>query len=329
MKTKFILPTMAVLALISCQKETTVNSPVNQRERVQLTVNVGSAGTKAVTADTPEEAKVNDIQILVFRPEGNLDAYKKAAVSPVDGVSCTAGLRTIYAVVNCPTDLSAVKNLAELNAKTFAFANEKPGGFQMIGTTSKNITATDGNASLTVDRAVAKIHLSNIKTDFQAPAYQDMPFKVTRIYAINVTGNYAVTYPTSTNAPTVNVGRLDQGLNANQEALLLYEAQAPIDVTNGAAATAIDKSFYVYPNYSNMEGKKTRIVVEASLGSKLCYYPLTFDGAIRHNTYYDITGLVIMRPGSEDPNTPVITKDCDFTVNVSDWTTGEAMSTTI
>lgn len=329
MKTNFILAAMAVFALVSCQKEINVKSPVNQEESVQLTVNVGSAETKAVTADTPEESQLNDIQVLVFRQDGAIDAYKKATASPVTGVSCTSGSRTIYAVVNCPTDLSTVKSLSELEAKTFAFADEKLGGFQMIGKTVKNISAADGDATINVDRAVAKIHLTNIKTDFQASAYQSMPFQVTKIYAINVTGNYAVTYPSSVVAPTVNVAKLDATLSGNPKALLLYEPSAPMAVTNGADAISIDKSFYVYPNYSTIESNKTRIVVEVTLGGTTYYYPLTFGTSIKANTYYDITGLVIKRPGSDDPNVPVVSKDCGFNINVIDWTTGETISPSI
>lgn len=325
-----MIAAMAALALASCKKEALVNhSEPAGSERVELTVNVGGEQTKATTADTPEEAKINSIQILVFREDGSIDAYKQATSSPVSGVSCTAGSRTIYAVANCPEGLSSVKSLSELNARKFAFTNENLNGFQMIGNTTKRITAADGNASVTVDRAVAKIHFTNIKTDFQAPAYQGMAFKVTKIYAINVVGNYQVTYPTTVAAPTVNKARLDASLAAGPKSLLLYQPATPTAVTNGATATSVDKSFYVYPNYSTAEADKTRIVVEATLGGKTYYYPLTFSNTIKANTYYDITSLVIKRPGSDNPNTPVIVKDCDFTVVVSDWTTGETISPSI
>lgn len=329
MKSKFIYAAMTVFAFCACQKESEIKSPINLGERVELTVNVGSAQTRAVTADTPEESKVNSIQVFVFRPDGTVDAYKKASASPVTGVSCTAGTRTIYAVVNCPTDLSTIKSLTDFNAKTLAFANEKLGGFQMVGNTSKNITLDDANVTLTVDRAVAKIHLSNIKLDFQAAVYKNMPFKITRIYAINVIGNYAVTYPTSVVAPSVNVAKCGTSLSADSKVLLLWQPSSPITVTNGADATSIDRSFYVYPNYSTIEGNKTRIVVEATLGGTTYYYPLTFGTSIKANTYYDITGLLIKRQGSDNPNVPVVTKDCVFNVNVIDWSTGESINPSI
>ena len=69
--------------------------------------------------------------------------------------------------------------------------------------------------------------------------------------------------------------------------------------------------------------------MEATLGNKTYYYPLTFADKIKANTLYDIKNLIIKRPGSDNPNIPVITGDCGFKVNVIDWTTGETLNITI
>ena len=331
MKIKLFIATMAALTSISCIKENSVSftEASSKKEKVALTVSVDTPITKALTADTPEESKVNNVQILVFRGDGAMDAYKEAATSPVNNVSCTAGARTIYAVVNYHASLKDIKDLSELNAKMFSFSDEKLGGFQMIGKTTHNVSASNATVDIKVSRAVAKIHFTNIKTDFQAKAYKNMPFKVTKIYAINITEKYQVTYPSTVMAPAINKAKLNTGLEANAKTLLLYQPALPMSVTNGAAPISVDKSFYVYPNHSTIEADKTRIVVEATLGSKTYYYPLTFADKIKANTYYDIRSLVITRPGSDNPNIPVITGDCGFKVNVIDWTTGKEINPTI
>ena len=329
MKTKLIFAAMTAIAMLSCRKEIPSASPSLLSEKVQLTINVDVPQTRVTTADTPEESKVNDIQILVFRLDGALDAYKRESSSPISGISCTAGQRNIYAVVNFPTDLCSVKTENELRGKTFAFYDEKLNGFQMIGKTTHNVSASNATVQISVQRAVAKIHFNGIKTDFQDKAYKKMPFKVTKIYAINITEKYQVTYPSTVMAPAINKAKLNTGLAANAKTLLLYQPASPMAVTNGAAPISVDRSFYVYPNYSTIEYNKTRIVVEATLGSKTYYYPLTFADKIKANTLYDIKNLIIKRPGSDNPNIPVITGDCGFKVNVIDWTTGETLNITI
>ena len=67
MKTKLIFAAMTAIAMLSCRKEIPSASSAFLVEKVQLTINVDVPQTRAMTADTPEESKVNDIQILVFQ----------------------------------------------------------------------------------------------------------------------------------------------------------------------------------------------------------------------------------------------------------------------
>lgn len=335
MKKKIIIGAFAALSLLSCKKEGD-NLDKNPSpdvlyagEKTELAISIGDASVKSFTGDTPEEAKINDVQILVFREDGILDAYKKAEAPTVSGILCTSGLRNIYAVVNFAEDLSGIKRQEELIAKSFLFKDEKLGGFQMAGKTSLPVFGSAMEIPLTVYRAVAKIHFTGIKTDFEAQAYQGVAFEVNKIYAINVTGSYALSYPETNGPVSINKAGLDPSLSSYSKETLLYEPENPIVINNGEEAVSVDRCFYVYPNFSVSDKDKTRIVIEASLDGKVFYYPLTFGGLIKNNTFYDIKGLVIKRPGSDSPDNPVTVNECGFSVSVSDWTIGEDMSVTI
>lgn len=335
MEKKVLFAALILLSIMSCKKdrsftyEETFIDKVSEGKKVEIVISIGKEKTKALIADTQEEAKINNVQILVFREDGVLDAYKKALNSPVSGVVCTAGNRSVYAIVNYASDLSGVKKLDELLSKAFLFTDEKIGGFQMIGHKSLNVSSSTGEVAVTASRAVAKIHFSGIRTDFEAPAYKNSPVALNKIYAINIAGAYDFSYPDASSLPSLNAGSLEASLALNQRALLVFEPENPLPVTNGAAALSIDKNFYVYPNFSENDRDKTRIVVEVSIDGKLFYYPLTFAVSLKNNTLYDIKGLVIKRPGSNSPNLPVKTEDCDFNLSVSDWEEGEDMTVTI
>lgn len=335
MSKKLFFSAFVLLSIVSCKKDGRLNhkddfwEKLSEGEKVEISISIGREKTKALIADTPEEAKINDIQILVFREDGVLDSYKQAPTSPVSGIVCTAGNRSVYAVVNYSADLSGVKRLEDLLSKTFLFADEKLNGFQMIGYESLNVSSSTGEIAVTVSRAVAKIHFSGIRADFDAPAYKNSSITLNKIYAINIVGSYAFSYPEATPIPSLNAACLETSLALNSQALLVFEPEHPLPVTNGAAALPIDKNFYVYPNFTEKDAYKTRIAVEVSIDGKLFYYPLTFGVSLKNNTLYNIKGLVIKRPGSDGPNIPVKIEDCDFNLSVSDWATGENMTVTI
>ena len=60
-------------------------------------------------------------------------------------------------------------------------------------------------------------------------------------------------------------------------------------------------------------------MVKATLAGKALYYVIPL-GAIRGNTAYDISELVLTRPGSSDPEQKTEVASCTFTLEISPWT---------
>ena len=296
-------------ALVACNKnEATPMQPQNQESLVpcELTVGICGAMTKATAVTAENEAMVNNLQVFVFRGD-DLDAYATVDNAKELTLSCTAGEREVYALVNAP-DYSAVPGKAALLAKVSELSANSLTSFEMVG--SKSVTLPQASTvSIDVNRIASRVVLKKITRNFTSAALQSLDFTVDAIYLINVAGNTSYDL-TKTPAAWYNVAK-----NNNELASLLYDAPASA-VANGQSYTPVH-TFYGYPN--DLSVNTTRLVIEATLGTTKYYYPINLP-AMESNKSYEIEEVTITRPGSDDPNVPVSFADASFSINVIDWT---------
>ena len=300
----------ALAALVACNKnDVAPMQPQNQPETLkpcELTVGVCGAMTKATAVTTENEAKVNNLQIFVFRGD-DLDAYASVDNAKEITLSCTAGEREVYALVNAP-DYSAVPGKAALLAKVSELSANSLTNFEMVG--SKSVTLPQASTvSIDVNRIASRVVLKKITRNFTSAALQSLDFTIDAIYLINVAGN---TNYDLTKAPAAwyNVAK-----NNNELASLLYDAPASA-VANGQSYIPVH-TFYGYPN--DLSVNTTRLVIETTLGTTKYYYPINLP-AMESNKSYEIEEVTITRPGSDDPDEPVSFADASFSINVIDWT---------
>ena len=124
----------ALAALVACNKnDVAPMQPQNQESLVpcELTVGICGAMTKATAVSADNEAKVNNLQVFVFRGD-DLDAYASVDNAHELTLSCTAGDRVVYALVNAP-DYSAVPGKAALLAKVSELSANSLTNFEMVG----------------------------------------------------------------------------------------------------------------------------------------------------------------------------------------------------
>ncbi len=305
---------MLTLSFSACKKQ--IDAEINcdsSSPRHELTVSVGGSAaqidTKVTTAAatlSANEAKVSSLQILVFNGDF-LDAYA-SATSSTASVTCTQGTRTVYAVVNAP-DLSGVSTPSALKATLIDLSSNAADSFTMIGSKSVPIPATS-TVSIDVERMVSRVVLKKVTCDFDAPSLAGMSFKLDKVYLVNAAGNSKLDFsaaPTKWYNADENKGDLS--------ALLLDSPAATI--ADGASYSTVHY-FYTMPNPAS--SKKTMLVLEATLGTQKYYYPIELP-ALVHNTSYEISSVKILRPGSDDPATPVSTEAASFSVSVKGWTT--------
>ena len=300
----------ALAALVACTKnEATPMQPQNQPETLEpceLIVGICGAMTKATAVTTENEAKVNNLQIFVFRGD-DLDAYASVDNAKELTLSCTAGEREVYALVNAP-DYSAVPGKAALLAKVSELSANSLTNFEMVG--SKSITLPQASTvSIDVNRIASRVVLKKITRNFTSEALQALDFTVDAIYLINVAGNTSYDL---TKAPAAWYNVVE---NKDELASLLYDAPASA-IANGQSYTPVH-TFYGYPN--DLSVNTTRLVIETTLGTTKYYYPINLP-AMESNKSYEIEEVTITRPGSDNPDEPVSFADASFSVNVIDWT---------
>ena len=299
----------ALAALVACNKnEATPMQPQDQESLVpcELTVGICGAMTKATAVAADNEAKVNRLQVFVFRGD-DLDAYASVENAKELTLSCTAGERVVYALVNAP-DYSTVPGKAALLAKVSELEANTLTNFEMVG--SKTVTLPQSEkVSIDVNRIASRVVLKKITRNFTSAALQALDFTVDAIYLVNVAGNTSYDL-TAAPAAWYNIAE-----NKNELASLLYDAPAAPIVNGQSYPTA--HTFYAYPN--DLAVNTTRIVIETTLGETKYYYPINLP-AMDSNKSYEIEEVKITRPGSDNPDEPVSFADATFSINVIDWT---------
>lgn len=331
MKRSLFIAAIAVTATgISCNREK-LCVPDSQLPETRTTVTfslTGDAGIQTKAAlSTSNEAKVNTVQIFAFKSDGLLDAYTSSTQSSGIQMQCSTGEKDFVAIVNAP-DLSSVSGRDDLMKSATKLSDNSLTGFVMSGSVTATVSAS-ANIEIPVKRIVARIGIGSITAEFKSSAYAAMDFIITRIYVINVAGNtdYEVTASPSDWYNKLKYEKSD--LDA-----MLYDDITDTKVTKDKPYTTADY-FYVYPNPTASDtqtkpfsARFTRLVIETTLGGTTYYYPISI-GNIERNKTYTVSSLKVTRPGSTDPDIPVSSEDCTFSIRIEPWESGSDIDITI
>lgn len=354
---KTLFAVAAIAALVACNKQAPdagIRPAVPETsDAATLTAKIVSPfNTKATVADEESEAKVNAIDVFVFRTVSGgsvVDGYKRIEEFQDVVVPCTKGQRKIYAIVNSDKDLSGVSTEAELCAIVSDLKNNHSAdaltNFVMMGTKDVEITSAT-TVEIAVDRLAARVWVKKITKNFSAAGLQDSEFKIVRMYLTNVVNQINLGrdfVPDATEAYWYNMMQYDETAEkvSEKDKFILRTGCAGIvpgtRTEPGSVDLAVENAMYAYPNptqsdnlegstgmYTGPEGgpwsiRPTRLVIEATLDGQLYYYPITLP-SLEYNKSYEISNLVITRPGSDDPDMPVVGFDVPFHITVNDWT---------
>lgn len=301
MKRFILIPAAIIAALSSCTPSADI-----PEERTSLTVSIAPAGTKATNISADNEVRVESLQILVFRDD-ELDAYGNAGSDLEITLSCTAGDRTVYALVNGP-DVSGSSTKTEFLATLHSLDDNALNAFIMTGSVRVTLPAAN-TVHIEVNRVVARIDLQDLQRQFTAPALKTLGFNVTRIYLDNVVGGNDI----GMSLPCDSFG--NEGQYNGDWATFTCDAVGA-EIADGSTLGQAHV-FYAYPNDNSV--KETRLVVEAVQNSKTYYYHVVLP-ALESNHRYVIPKLTVTRLGSEDPDTPVQITDQPFEIEIMPWT---------
>ena len=310
---------ITALAVASCTAATSVTGE-GDVGRNGITVNVRGPSSRATGVTAGDEAKINSLQVLVFDSDGKIDAVGYGNGTSLS-VNVTAGkARRLWAVANAP-DLGDVGSEDELCGRMSLLTDNSQGSFVMCGNTVRDI-AGETEIDIGLVRLVARLSVEKITRRFDVAGLAARPLVIKGIYLINVAADLRYD-----GADGVSAWLNRRGFESGGADALLSERPLSISLDNGQSHSALH-SFYCYPNPCTDDSvsgswtpRKTRLVLEAELGGKTCYYSVTFP-EIRRNRTYTIEELTLSGKGSSTPDTPYGRESLSASVTVRDWTDG-------
>ena len=341
-------------SLSSCMKEAVMtDSTETTQATIKLTL-TGSAGTRASGTSEPAtdntgEGKISSLVVGFFDKDGNkIDIQKKTDYSstpstetftlslPTTGISnCTA-----VAVANAPaatvTALSGCATKADFLACTVSMSSDitstslPMSGDVKTSADASSFTLANGT-SLKVElvRMVARITLTNIKTNFSAP-YTSATVKLQRVFLRNAISTALVN-------PTFTMPDSPAFLTGGSSVTYLQEdlSASPKSVTTSNTIPASIPYYYFYAFANNSSTSPTAFVIQAIFnngsGDETVYYPVIIGkngngytsggatGLVSRNTKYGL-GVTIKSKGASSPDATIENGTIDLTVSVKSWT---------
>lgn len=307
-----------------------------------LSISLASDMTKSNIENTQEEDNtITTVDVFIFRNTPStspdyqkLDTYKRFSGSALDDltVTTTTGPKTICIIVNEHTNaFKGVTDLTKFRALVTNLKDELIGSFTMYGETEETLGIT-ASVSLSVKRLISRVGVTSIRTDFAGTPYADMTLSNIKLYLVNAHAQKVIyNNASSPSTPLVyNTAKLvGNDANSTKEANLIYE---PLTGTISDTGISSPYFFYCYSNETNDVASCTKLVLQGDLDGVTYYYPIPVNqenyGYTSSNGYYGIRrnttysyGITVTRPGSLDPNTPLVPGDIDLTVNIDDWAT--------
>lgn len=309
----------AVSALAGC-KEAIVEPVVNDGDEVLLNVLVPVTHTRV--AGISEGDVVSDVQTFVFGQSGVLEAYSHVTDANGCTLRCTKGTKDIVVLVNA-SSLSEIGTLTELLAAKSDLLEDNDSKLCVMEGRDTFVIDKSQTVNIQVTRHVAKVTLEQITVDFAAEHFTEETFEIKAIYLVNVAGDRKYF---SSDASQVWYNQMQA---QDKEHEIIYDTCSDVILTSDTPYSQ-KHQFYCYENQSvsDVSGlpwspRPTRLVIEATLGNDLMYYPVTIPN-IKQNTAYSVK-VNITRPGSSSPDIPVEIYEATSVIEVVDWNTGDTI----
>ena len=341
MKTKPIILAVAfacAAALSSCDRQDNVSTSVIEKdtETVTLSVSVDNPSTRS-TATWADEA-IFTLGVYIFDADGSYAAsgYDGTGESTVE-IECQTGSgKTIFALVNYTPDVEDVSSLtiSDMMALTSDLSENSTSAFVMSGMEEDVEITTSSAISIDVYRVAAKVSIDKIVNAITDEAYVNSTFTLTGIYLINapVDGYPLCDLEVTSYTPS---SWMNTGGYVTDDTYDTYLYDKVEETITSDASYETTHEFYCYPNFTEDDSqdddwcaRKTRLVVEVSLGGDTYYYPISLDKVIR-NKHYHFTSLTITLRGSTDPDYPIETENFSYSVDIEDWDDVEMGNLTI
>lgn len=315
---RLLIP-LLLLSLCACGTE---SSPIPETGHIQIVI--GTMETRSPIATAAEES-IRDAQFLVFDRLGNLCAWQRTTYPEgtddyMADLRVPAGTLDIWVVTNLSASLQETPDVSSLLSRTLLLTDNAlvaggTEGLVMTGcATSIHVEAAEtASCRIDVRRLVARVHIGSVRNALPSGRAIGEP-------ALQLSNVVADRTLEGGSTPSRWCNKLlDKGGD--------LPAQAP--VTGGSIGSGAvwncDARLYAFPNPvtqdriggTSFTPRKTRLVFSCLLGDIRFYYPVTLEDLEENKSYR--VDLIIGRPGSSDPDIPVETETCRFSIVPEPW----------
>ena len=291
-----------ILLLASCQEK----APAGP---VTVTFSLLADGSGSTRSDSGE-SEIRRWALLLFR-DGKLAGYGLSSSREPITQTIQAGIYSACAVANYPEstfhpeEYLVAENLTEGTVDLLDNANEAP---VMFGRIDLAVPSEDTPA-IPVERLVCKAGIRKISVDFSDPSLTGQAFILQSIFLTNCcrTGLYGSDLRWEELPESKSSWYNPMGPDTPWNSLLGVRDLET--VISPSEPYRIAHSFLYYPNPTDPEKdthatswspRCTRMVIEARVGSRTCYYPVTLPPVPRNRTCI-VEEIIIRRAGSSDP----------------------------
>lgn len=320
------IPSLAVFLgglclLASCQG---LVSP----EPVTVTFSLCKSDEGPTRADS-EDSEILRWALLLFH-DGRFADYGLSSNSGPITRTLQAGSYTAYAVANYPEASfhpESFRMPEDLTELLVDLTDNAPGAPVMFGESRMVLPGQEtGSQPIAVTRLVCKATIEKISVDFTDPTLASQAFVLKSVFLTNCCG--VSRYGSDLSSEEIPASQSSwynpMGLSGDG-----FPAVQGIDATiTPSTPYLVPHSFLYFPNPTGTDQdthaetwspRCTRMVIEATIGNRICYYPITLP-AIRRNQTCLVQEVVIRRAGSSNPEQEVPdAAEIVFSASVEPW----------
>lgn len=315
-------------SVVSCDRPADITD--DGSGTVEVTVSVAADACVVKSSALGDEEAVRSLQVVLFR-DGVLYSTASSASS---SLSLLVGLGeySVYAFVNDPADWISDGTLTEekiLESVSY-LADNSLDSFVMFGHRTAEVTRRTTELDVAVDRFVSRVRLKKLSVNFDGNVLHDgSAVTVRAVYLTNVLGScgYGMTPSAAPSAFDEWYHRMKLESCPAPVSAMTAETGLSVTVADNSGSS-LDRTFYCYPNGCLSDPhadawapRRTRLVIEASVEGRACYYHVTLPQMLPNHSY-ELEDCVIRNMGGNSPEENLELSTLSVTMSVTDWSTG-------
>jgi len=311
------------LAFTACSKDGSVPSGEGDAI-VEFSFDALTAQMTKGESVAPEDM-INSLDVFVFIYEtggtnfGALEAYgfyTPGSSSYSDVLKISRGKKKVVAVANAPDGfLDDVTTYSQFQNLEWEFEHNSRDNLVMSAENVILVTGDKATVNLPLCRYVCKMEVDAITNNLPAS-----------LGDLTINGIYLDYVPRIAYSEE-EFWRISDD-DATEDVIDLMTGSEALTIANGETLSLSECTMYGFPNYSeeakyvDNQDYVTKLVLKATIGGKVYYYPIGIPDT-EDNNLYQISNITLTRIGNTTENKYISTTALTMNATVLDWISGE------